>query len=39
LSQTQAEQILRTIGQQELQTRRDRSGRQRRAAEPGVKDW
>jgi len=39
LSQTQAEQILRTIGQQELQTRRDRSGRQRRVVEPGVKDW
>ncbi len=39
LTQAQAEQILRSIGQQELQTRRDRTGRQRRVAEPGVKDW
>jgi Ca-activated chloride channel family protein len=39
LSQAQADQVLRSIGQQEVQTRRDRSGRQRRAAEPGVKDW
>ncbi|PYP45421.1 MAG: hypothetical protein DMD50_11650 [Gemmatimonadetes bacterium] len=39
LSQAQAEQILRSIGQQEVQTRRDRTGRQRRVAEPGVKDW
>ena len=39
LSQAQAEQILRSIGQQEVQTRRDRSGRQRRVVEPGVKDW
>ena len=39
LSQAQAEQILRSIGQQEVQTRRDRAGRQRRVVEPGVKDW
>src|SRR5204863_676309 len=39
LSQAQAEQILRSIGQQEVQTRRDRTGRQRRTVEPGVKDW
>src|SRR5947207_626419 len=39
LSQSQAEQILRSIGQQEVQTRRDRTGRQRRTVEPGVKDW
>ncbi len=39
LTQAQAEQILRSIGQEELNTRRDRSGRTRRAAEPGVKDW
>jgi Ca-activated chloride channel family protein len=39
LSQAQADQILRSIGQEELNTRRDRTGHQRRAAEPGVKDW
>ena len=39
LSPAQAEQILRSLGQQELTARRDRSGQQRRAAEPGVKDW
>jgi Ca-activated chloride channel family protein len=39
MSQTQAEQVLRSIGQQELETRRDRSGWARRAAEPRVKDW
>jgi Ca-activated chloride channel homolog len=39
LSPSQADQILRSIGQEELNTRRDRIGRQRRAAEPGVKDW
>jgi len=31
--------VLRSIGQQELKTRRDRTGQTRRAAEPGVKDW
>lgn len=39
LSPAQAEQILRSLGQQELTARRDRSGQQRRAAEPGVRDW
>jgi Ca-activated chloride channel homolog len=39
LSQTQAEQILKSIGQEELRTRRDRTGRTRVAGEPGVKDW
>jgi Ca-activated chloride channel family protein len=39
LSRAQAEELLRTIGQEELNTRRDRTGHLRRAAEPGVKDW
>ena len=39
LSEAQAEQVLRSIGQQELKTRRDRTGQTRRAVEPGVKDW
>ena len=39
LSPTQAEQILGSIGQEELRARRDRRGRVRRPAEPGVKDW
>jgi len=39
LSSAQAEDILRSIGQEELRTRRDRLGRTRRAAEPQVKDW
>jgi Ca-activated chloride channel family protein len=39
LSQAQADQILRSIGQEELNTRRDQTGRLRHAAEPGVKDW
>lgn len=39
LSQAQAEQVLRSIGQEERETRRDRTGRVRRAAESGVKDW
>ena len=39
LSAAQAEDILRSIGQEELRTRRDRLGRTRRAAEPQVKDW
>lgn len=39
LSTTQAEQLLRSIGQEELKTRRDRTGLLRRPTEPGVKDW
>ncbi|HEX4602301.1 MAG TPA: VWA domain-containing protein [Gemmatimonadales bacterium] len=39
LSQSQADQILGSIGQEELRARRDRRGRVRRPAEPGVKDW
>jgi Ca-activated chloride channel family protein len=39
LNQAQAEQILKSIGQEEVRTRRDRTGRSRVAAEPGVKDW
>ena len=39
LTRQQAEQLLQSIGQEELQTRRDRMGRTRRAAPPGVKDW
>jgi Ca-activated chloride channel homolog len=39
MSQTQADEILRSIGQEELRTRRERLGRVRRAADPGVKDW
>jgi len=39
LTRAQAEELLRTIGQEELNTRRDRTGHLRRAAEPGVKDW
>ncbi len=39
LSQAQAEEILRSIGEEELRTRRDKSGRTRRAMEPRVKDW
>ena len=39
LNRTQAEQILKSIGQEELRTRRDRTGRSRVAGEPGVKDW
>jgi len=39
LSQSQADQILRSIGQEELNTRRDRTGHMRRVLEPGVKDW
>jgi len=35
----QADEVLRSIGQQELKTRRDRTGQTRRAVEPGVKDW
>lgn len=39
MSQSQAEEILRSIGQEELRTRRERMGRTRRAEPPGVKDW
>jgi tetratricopeptide (TPR) repeat protein len=39
LSEAQADQVLRSIGQEELRTRRDRAGRTRRAAPTGVKDW
>ena len=39
MSQAQADEILRSIGQEELRTRRERLGRVRHAAEPGVKDW
>jgi Ca-activated chloride channel family protein len=39
MSQTQADEILRSIGQEELRTRRERLGRVRRTADPGVKDW
>ena len=39
MSQSQADEILRSIGQEELNTRRQRMGRVRRASEPGVKDW
>jgi tetratricopeptide (TPR) repeat protein len=39
LNKSQAEQILKSIGQEELRTRRDRTGRTRVAGEPGVKDW
>jgi Ca-activated chloride channel family protein len=39
LSEAQADQVLRSIGQEELRTRRDRTGRNRRAVAAGVKDW
>jgi len=39
MSESQADQVLRSIGQEELRTRRDRTGRTRRAAAAGVKDW
>ena len=39
LTPTQAEQILKSIGREEVRTRRDRTGRTRAVAEPGVKDW
>jgi Ca-activated chloride channel family protein len=39
LSESQADQVLRSIGQEELRTRRDRTGRTRRATPAGVKDW
>ncbi len=39
LTPQQAEQLLQSIAQEELQTRRERLGRTRRASPPGVKDW
>ena len=39
MSESQADQVLKSIGQEELRTRRDRMGRTRRAAGAGVKDW
>ncbi len=39
LNEAQADQVLRSIGQEELRTRRDRTGRNRRAVAAGVKDW
>ncbi len=39
LSEAQADELLRSIGEEELRTRRDRTGRNRRAAPAGVKDW
>ncbi len=39
MTQAQAEEVLRSIGHEELRTRRDRSGRVRRSADPRVKDW
>jgi len=39
LNEAQADQVLRSIGQEELRTRRDRAGRNRRAVAAGVKDW
>ena len=39
LSRNQAEQILQSIGQEELRTRRDRTGGTRRGARARSKDW
>ncbi len=39
MNESQADQVLRSIGQEELRTRRDRTGRTRRAAAAGIKDW
>jgi Ca-activated chloride channel family protein len=39
MNESQADQVLRSIGQEELRTRRDRTGRTRRAAPAGIKDW
>jgi len=39
MTEAQAEEILRSIGQEELKTRRERMGRARHATEPSVKDW
>jgi tetratricopeptide (TPR) repeat protein len=39
LSPSEADEILKSIGQDELRARRDKAGRPRRTAEPYVKDW
>jgi hypothetical protein len=39
MNESQADQVLSSIGQEELRTRKDRAGRVRRAAPPGLKDW
>jgi len=39
MSPEEADEVLRSIGQQELKPRSDRTGQTRRAVEPGVKDW
>jgi len=39
LNQAQAEEILRSIGQEELETRRERVGHGRQSTRPGGKDW
>ena len=39
LSPQQANEILNSIGEEELRTRKDRTGRARQAAERGVKNW
>jgi Ca-activated chloride channel family protein len=39
LSTAQADEILRSIGQEELRARRDKTGRVKRAGEPDLKDW
>jgi hypothetical protein len=39
MSESQADQVLRSIGQEELRTRRDHTGRTRRASAAGMKDW
>jgi Ca-activated chloride channel homolog len=39
LSRQQAEEILNSIGEEELRTRKDRTGRARQAVERGVKNW
>ena len=39
MSESQADQVLRSIAQEELRTRRDRTGRTRRSTPAGVKDW
>ncbi len=39
LTKSQAEEVLRSIGQEELRTRRQQVGRTRRGSPPGVKDW
>ncbi|HEY6808862.1 MAG TPA: VWA domain-containing protein [Gemmatimonadales bacterium] len=39
LSPSEADEILKSIGQDELRARRDKTGRPRREAQPYVKDW